>query len=605
MRKTTLLLAAIASSFAPASRAEFPETLIHPGVTLKVIPLGNQDLDVTGVSFFPDGRMLLTSTDYMAGGEVPEPLANSVAWIVSGVQGDLTNVTMKKVANMFRQPIGAVATPEGKAYVSDRDGFYELQNIENPGDLAGNRRKVISYPWQGAPNTNFTKGNSWHQWCFTPAYYKGRFYAPYSGSIQPGGASAVPATSPMSGSFVSWSAASYDQPYTAMEKLAGGLRSPNGGNVDADGNFYYADNQGSWVPSSTFIHVRKGFFYGHRQTGNPANWAEGLPYEPPTAWLPHGRVRKSPTQPLFLDRGYYRGDWLLGDINDPGLLRIGIDKADGDNDRQNGAVFFFTGGFGTAGLNRMAWNSKENSIVVAPFGTINGNWPDPEKRKPTWKMTIDENPDVFEMKSIRSRAGGILIEFTKPVDKATAGAGAFTVTQWLYHRTQTYGCCQDPNEPRGVAEVQFSNDGKGVFLKINGLKNNHPGGAVTDYLTDVKLGNIKSAAGASLFYNEAWYTLNYQSAMAFDPAATTDIKPEALARVEKALTWRREAGGLAVSVDLEGGYAVELADVSGRAIASRIGRGAARFTLPTGDERGIRLLRIRQGGFSRSQRVML
>ncbi|MDB5048270.1 MAG: hypothetical protein JWO30_1341, partial [Fibrobacteres bacterium] len=343
MVKRHARIAAGITFLALSAWAEFPDN-INPAVTLKVIPLGATQLGVMGVSFFADGRMLLTTTDFMGGGEMPAPQANSVAWIVSGVQGDLTNVTMKKVANMFKQPVGAFATPDNKAYISDRDGFYELQNVDNPTDLAGNRKKVIDYPLQGAPNTNFTHGSTWHQFCFTPFLYKGRIYATYSGSIQPGGPSATPATSPLSGSFVSFDPTIYGQAYTAMDKVAGGLRSPNGANMDTDGNMYYADNQGAYVPSSTFIHVVKGFFYGHKQTDNPANWAESMPYEPPTAWLPHGRVRKSPSQPLYLDRGFYRGDWLLGDVNDPGLLRIGIDRADGNNDHQNGAVFFFTGG---------------------------------------------------------------------------------------------------------------------------------------------------------------------------------------------------------------------------------------------------------------------
>ncbi|MDB5051201.1 MAG: putative large multi-functional protein, partial [Fibrobacteres bacterium] len=426
-----------------------------------------------------------------------------------------------------------------------------------------------------------------------------------SGSIQPGGPSATPATSPLSGSFVSFDPTIYGQAYTAMDKVAGGLRSPNGANMDTDGNMYYADNQGAYVPSSTFIHVVKGFFYGHRQTDNPPNWAESMPYEPPTAWLPHGRVRKSPSQPLFLDRGFYRGDWLLGDVNDPGLLRIGIDRADGNNDHQNGAVFFFTGGFGTAALNRMAWNSKENSIVVAPFGTIAGNWPDPVKTKPTWKMTIADNPDVFEMKAILSRVGGLQILFTKPVDKTTAAAGAFTITQWNYHRTSTYGCCQDANESRTVSSVQFSNDGMSAFLKIDGLKNNHPGGALTDYVTNVKLGTIKSSTGATLFYNEAWYTLNYQSTQAFDPAGNVAVKPAVVAKLEKALGYRKHGDGLAVSVDLDGDYNVTLSDISGRVIGSRDGRGVSEFSIPTGSSRGLCFLRIRHSGTSLAKQVLL
>src|SRR5258708_6069859 len=123
MNKTIRIvaLAAIATGIA---RAEFPD-ITNPSVTLKEIPLGQQ-LDVGGVSFFPDGRMLLTTTESEGGGEAPDPNSGSNVWVVSGVQGDLSGVSMQKIATNWRQPVGAVVTPAGKAYISDRDGFYEI-----------------------------------------------------------------------------------------------------------------------------------------------------------------------------------------------------------------------------------------------------------------------------------------------------------------------------------------------------------------------------------------------------------------------------------------------------------------------------------------------
>ncbi|MDB5051559.1 MAG: cytochrome c class [Fibrobacteres bacterium] len=273
-------------------------------------------------------------------------------------------------------------------------------------------------------------------------------------------------------------------------------------------------------------------------------------------------------------------------------LRIGIDRADENNDHQNGAVFFFTGGFGTAALNRMAWNTKENSIVVASWGTIAGNWPNGGSKKPHWKMTIADNPSSFEMKGIFSRAGGLLVQFTKPVDKATVAAGAFTVNQSNYHRTATYGCCVDGAESRTVSQATATNDGTAVFIKIDGIKNNHPGSALNDYVTYLKLGGIKSATGQSLFYSEAWYTLNYQSQKAFDPAATVAVAPRPGAKLAKAMAYRVQGMDVKVSVDLEGEYGLVLADLSGREIASRSGRGASEFAFQAPGARGLYLLQL-------------
>ena len=181
----------------------------------------------------------------------------------------------------------------------------------SPAVPAANRRLIVK--WPDAGHWNF--GPFWHQWAFTPLYKDGFFYAPYSGSILTGGWSNADATSPLSGAFLKWDLAGN------LSAYAGGLRSPNGAALDpATGDMFVTDNQGSWEPTSSFMRMRPGRFYGHRQTamdiddsGNvlntrPPNFAEGLAYDPPVAWLPHGLVRSSPSQPARIPGGAYAGD---------------------------------------------------------------------------------------------------------------------------------------------------------------------------------------------------------------------------------------------------------------------------------------------------------
>ena len=172
---------------------------------------------------------------------------------------------------------------------------------------------------------------------FNPVHWQGFFYAPYSGSIVFGGPSNAKATSSYSGAFLKWDMTG------RLDKFAGGWRSPNGCGISTKGDMMVTDNQGSWLPSSTINHVKQGRFYGHRQTGFPPNWAESLPYDPPLAWLDHGTVRSSPGAPIYVDKGRYAGDWILGDTNGPGLQRISIDEVGG---RQQGCIFWFSKGTG-------------------------------------------------------------------------------------------------------------------------------------------------------------------------------------------------------------------------------------------------------------------
>ena len=100
------------------------------------------------------------------------------------------------MANTWRQNAGVVVA-EGKVYVSDREGFYQILDLENPGDLAANRKIIVKWP-----AGTWTNGEQWHHWVFTPMYRQGYFYAPYSGSIIPGGPSSTLPTSGYSGAFL-------------------------------------------------------------------------------------------------------------------------------------------------------------------------------------------------------------------------------------------------------------------------------------------------------------------------------------------------------------------------------------------------------------------
>lgn len=264
------LLAALLLAALPGF-ARIGDNVIHPAYEMKTIPMPALYKSM-GLGFLPDGRMVL-ATGYVEDGRTT-PGDESNIWAVSGVTGSyMSNITMTRLGTRFINP----------------------------------SRVVI---------------------------VDGTIYAPYSGSIKGGGPSDVPASSPYSGAFLKWDLAGN------IEEFAGGLRSPNGANIDANGEMFVSDNQGSWLPSSTFAHMKQGRFYGHRQSpkrdeqGNitqtfAPNWAEGLPYQPPTAWLPHGTVRSSPGQPVFIPKGAYAGQWLQGDCNGTGLLRISLDKVDG------------------------------------------------------------------------------------------------------------------------------------------------------------------------------------------------------------------------------------------------------------------------------------
>jgi hypothetical protein len=568
--------AAAALVIAFSSVRAAPESM-HPDFELKEVPLAVR-YKTMGMGFLGDGRMAIATTEFMGLGDLPDSLrTDSKVLIISDPGG--ASPQAKEISNSWLQLSGLLVVDD-TVYVSDRDGFYQIPDNGEPADLIGNRRKIASWP----DTTEWHIGRYWHQWAFTPVYWQGSFYAPYSGSIGRGGWSLAPASTSYAGAFLKWGRDG------KLEKIAGGLRSPNGCGLDPSGTMFVTDNQGSWLPSSTFMRIRPGVFYGHRQNpvrdeaGKitrtfPPNWAENLPYERPTAWLDHGNVRSSPSQPVYVEKGTYAGDWLLGDVNNPGLVRIGLDDVEGT---YNGCVFWFGDGFKGRAINRLAWG-KDGALYVGTIMAI-GNWPSGASA-PLYRIVPKTvAAPAFDMRSIRHLADGVEILFTQAVDPGTVTVGNFQVAQWHYERQEGYGLGKGEKETRTVSAVGLSDDGKRVHLVIDSLKD--------DYVAYFKLDQVKSAGGRPLWGNEAWLTLNRLSTRAWDRSQRiTDADRSAPSLAGHV---RRHMGpfGLRIDLDLRGRAEATLRSLDGRQSAAAAGEGS--LELPTrGLPRGVYVLDIR------------
>ncbi len=584
------------------AQTAWPQDTRNPGLIIDTIPMPAQYMTM-GLGFLSDGRMVLATAGIEGGGQIPPTDPNSAIWIVGGVTGKMSGLTVKKIADMWHQPAGVVVADD-KVYVSERDGFYSVTDIANLANLAANRTRIVAWPTPDAGLTWGWAGEQWHQWVHTPAFYNGRFYGPYGGSIQPGGRSATPPTSTYSGAFISWS----PDGKGGLTKIAGGLRVPNGMGQGPNGQFFVTDNQGSWMPACTFALMKDGKFYGHRQTPqtkndsgqvtgtNAPNWAENMPYEPPVMWLVDG-VHQSVSQPLYMEKGPYAGDFIVGDNNSPGLSRIALDNvAEG---KYNGSMFFFTGGFSTAAINRLAMHSKEDAIVVGTF-LAQGDWPS-GGAKPMYRITFGNAAATFEMREVKSRAGGVEIRFSQPVDPATVVNGAFALSQWHYTRTETYGCCIDQKTTPGLTSIKLSDDKKRVYLALSGAEGS------PDRLLKIVATGIKSAGGTALFHGTAYFSHNYQSTEAFQPA-TVALAPRAPESIPaSALRADAVVGGLRVQVDLAGSYTISLRAVDGTWLESRVGHGTGSFLFParTSSPRvAVLSLRASAGGANQIRRML-
>lgn len=538
--------------------------------------------------------MALAVTDFISGEIPPKGTYNTKVLLVSGYDSKVsTDIKIEEIANNWYHLVGTTVAND-KLYVSDRDGFYEIQQLSKPADLAQNRKLIVKWPDENTWNTS----PQWHQFVFTPFFYNGYFYAPYSGCVQPMGPSDANPTTKMAGAFLKWNLGGN------LEAFAGGLRSPNGANVDtATGDMFVADNQGAWLPSSTFALMKAGKFYGHRQTPttknasgvvtatHPPNWAEGLPYEPPTAWLPHGTVRASPSQPIVIPKGIYAGDWLMGDVNNPGLIRVALDKV---GDTYNGAVFFFSKGTKTAAINRLAWG-PDGALYLGTIATIAGNWPGGNNQG-MFRLVPNMSSTAFEMRSVRSLADGLELEFTLPVDPATVVKTAFTVKQWQYIRQEEYGQGRQPDQALTVSDVEVSVDLLRVHIKITGL--------IKDRTINIKHTGITSN-GKAPWNDETWFTQNAVSTRIWEASVgTREVVANANRSVGNVIC-RMAQGRLSISVETEGAWNAVLVSPQGSVLGHQSGNGLSNFQMDGDSHTGLHLLRVAMKNGVVIRKVML
>lgn len=288
---------------------------------------------------------------------------------------------------------------------------------------------------------------------------------------------------------------------------ASGLRSPNGLEIDDEGNLFVPDNQGDWLGTSKLYHIEKGNFYGHAPS---LVWEEGFeniePLELPVPVLnkmrtkaaiqfPHGFFVNSPTQPL-IDRtggefGPFTGQMFLGEMNHKRIVRVMLEEVHG---KFQGATTSFIDSTGLQiGNNRLAFSPGGDLWV----GQTDHGWPgDQGIQRITWNGIVPM--EVLDM-SLTEK--GFELTFTKPVNRETASnPDNYNFERYYYEYHQAYGSEQYDNKKIEVASAVVSDDRKKVNLRLEEL---NPG-----YIYDMKIKGLESEGGDSLVHNRVYYTLN-------------------------------------------------------------------------------------------------
>lgn len=307
-----------------------------------------------------------------------------------------------------------------------------------------------------------------------------------------------------------------------MEPIATGLRSPAGIMVNSSNDVFYAENQGDWVGSGRVTHLEKGDFAGNagglRWTKEPesplrltredlAKVDNGQPMHEaakvikelklPAVWFPHtlmgistADILEDTTQGAF---GPYAGQYFVSDQGHSKIMRMTLEKVNG---KYQGACYPFREGF-ASGLIRLRFG-VDGSVFG---GMTSRGWSSTGREPYALQRLIWTGKTPFEMKTIQAKPDGFEIEFTTPVNKASAqDPSHYEINGFTYHYHHHYGSEIINNKKHNLKGIIVSDDGRKVRLVIDSLR--------AGYIHEIRLNEIVSDSGLGLLHNFGYYTLN-------------------------------------------------------------------------------------------------
>ncbi|WP_260189683.1 family 16 glycoside hydrolase [Actinophytocola gossypii] len=454
-----------------------PLNSVNPDYTLTDLRPDGFEPQVSAMDWTEDGRLVIATW----GGSL-----NTLGevYVLDGVTGDTdpSQVTYKKIATGLREPMG-LKVLDGRIYVSQKHELTELRDTDGD-DVIDEQRTVATWPFSG----NF------HEFAFGLLYRDGHFYLNLSVAIDYGGATTDPQPAADRGTTIAvnrWTG--------KVTYLAGGLRTPHGIGWGPKGEVFVTDNQGGWLPASKLVHVEPGRFFNHYT--NPDGRFDHKPVTKPVLWLPQNEIANSPSTPVTMRSGPFRGQLLIGDVTYGGLQRAYLEKVHGE---YQGAVFRHTQGL-EVGLTETTIG-PDGAIYVGGLGA-DGNWGQEGKLKFGLQKLTPNGANTFDMKSMKATRDGFRITYTRPLSDDTVtkiaedAAAAYEVNQWRYAATEQYGGPKVDEEELAVTSAHVTRDRRTVVLEIPGLR--------TDRVVHLRSPRPFAAEGGEeLWSTEAWYTLN-------------------------------------------------------------------------------------------------
>jgi hypothetical protein len=460
-------------------------------------------LEVGSIDLLPDGRLIMGTRR----GEI---------WTVSGAgSSDPSAVSYKLYASGLHEVLGIAYNPKDKnIYATTRYEVTRLKDVDGDGraDVFDN----VSDAWgvsgdyhEYAIGSRFDKaGDLWVTLCLTGSFSSVTPFRGWALRIKPDG---------------------------TMVPTCSGIRSPGGLGFDAEGEVYYADNQGPWHGSCTLQHLVPGSFQGHpggnewyalapkmgprpidpsaenyqgdnkrreaKEGGDPGRMVKERErikqLLPPAVYLVHGKIGNSASA-IICDTsagkfGPFMNQLFIADQSHSNLSRVFLETVNGI---KQGVVFPFRLGFASG----LIGGRMDGEGRIFTGGSDRG-WGARGGKPYCFEKCEWTGKTPFEVHEMRAKPDGFELTFTQPIDAKTAGdLKSYSMREFTYAYREAYGGDEIDEILPTITAVEVGAEGQSVRLKISPLTKGH--------IHELHFEGVKNVAGQSLLHTVGYYTLN-------------------------------------------------------------------------------------------------
>jgi hypothetical protein len=369
-------------------------------------------------------------------------------WLISGLKGDLENVTWKRFASGLHEPMSIVARKD-ELFVFDRSGIWKLIDTDKDGTC--DRYEMFCNLFSQTAETrefpNSMKLGPDGALYISKGGQQGTTYGKHSGTvikIAPDGKS--------------------------FEVIGHGLRQPFIGVHPKTGLVTASDQQGHYVPSTPIHIIEKNQFYGHLPTIAPKEvYAE--PIAEPLTWVPHPVNSSGVTQVWLTDAkmGPLNDEMIHIGYNRPELFRVMMNTR---FKRPQAAIMSFERDLDFPPLNGHV-NPADGQLYIVGFqvwGTT------AKKLSGLARLRYTDKPRVL-LKEVTPTDKGLLLRFNAKLDeKLATDPSSYSAERWNYRRTFEYGSPHlkldgsTGQEWMTASSAYLSKDGMSVLVGIPDMK---------------------------------------------------------------------------------------------------------------------------------------